>query len=197
MAVALLRTRDSYYSESYTLLLSDEALKLEVLIHDAGEKVYLIGFKGKAVRLNFHYWYRDRAKAVAYAEEFLNDARKRDLEKKQSREQADITLEVGDILVSSWGWEQTNIDYYQVIERVGKCSVRLREVAKEMVENDRINMTGKCVPMPGHYVSELFTRRVVNGKGVNISSFQYARKKDYTLVEGLKIYAADSWTAYA
>ena len=36
----------------------------------------------------------------------------------RSSEEFRRSLRVGDILYSSWGWEQTNIDFYQVIRCV-------------------------------------------------------------------------------
>lgn len=46
---------------------------------------------------------------------------------------------VGDILYSSWGYDQTNVDFFQVVS-VTKASVRVREIAKTCVEgrNDRV-----------------------------------------------------------
>lgn len=43
---------------------------------------------------------------------------------------------VGDILVSSWGYDQTNVDYYQVIA-VTKASVRIREICTRYIASDR------------------------------------------------------------
>ena len=37
-------------------------------------------------------------------------------------------LKVGDVLVSSWGYEQTNLDFYQVIALNGKSMVTVRKV---------------------------------------------------------------------
>ena len=45
----------------------------------------------------------------------------------RSSEEFRRSLRVGDILYSSWGWEQTNIDFYQVIAIRG-CTVRLRQL---------------------------------------------------------------------
>lgn len=39
---------------------------------------------------------------------------------------------VGDILCCSWGYDQTNIDYYQVVA-VTKASVKIREIAAQRV----------------------------------------------------------------
>ncbi|STO91553.1 hypothetical protein [Fluoribacter dumoffii] len=41
-------------------------------------------------------------------------------------------LQINSILYSSWGYDQTNINFYQVIELVGNATVVLRELAQEM-----------------------------------------------------------------
>ena len=41
-------------------------------------------------------------------------------------------LKVGDILYSSWGYDQTNIDFYQVTA-VGVHSVKIREIEQKVV----------------------------------------------------------------
>lgn len=41
---------------------------------------------------------------------------------------------VGDIFAASWGYDQTNVDYFQVVELVGTSSVRVVEVWPEIVE---------------------------------------------------------------
>ena len=43
------------------------------------------------------------------------------------------TLEVGDILVSSWGYDQTNIDYYKIV-RKSAGSVWIQKLKKQYLE---------------------------------------------------------------
>lgn len=43
-------------------------------------------------------------------------------------------VKVGDIFSASWGYEQTNVDFFQVIALVGECSVRVREVYPKMID---------------------------------------------------------------
>ena len=49
-------------------------------------------------------------------------------------------VHVGDIFYSSWGWEQTNIDFYQVVGLRGKHTLQLRELAAASGEDS--HMTG-------------------------------------------------------
>ena len=45
-------------------------------------------------------------------------------------------VKVGDIFVSSWGYDQTNVDFFQVVALCGQSSVRVREVNPPLVEED-------------------------------------------------------------
>ena len=50
----------------------------------------------------------------------------------------------GAIIYSSWGWEQTNIDFYRIEKRSGKF-VTLIPITSDRTSNDG-HMTGKCLP---------------------------------------------------
>lgn len=45
-------------------------------------------------------------------------------------------VKVGDIFYASWGYDQTNVDFFQVIKLVGKTSVRVREVYPTMTKEE-------------------------------------------------------------
>jgi hypothetical protein len=104
------------------------------------------------------------------------------------------SLVVGDVLVNSWGYEQTNVDYYQVTALVGKATVELRIIGKQCVETS--SMVGVCTPLLDSFTSAaVFRKRVVDGC---CARFDYgcASRKDYQLVDGLKVFKPDRWTAY-
>lgn len=44
-------------------------------------------------------------------------------------------VKIGDLFEMSWGYEQTNADFFQVVALVGASSVRVREVRPVMKEN--------------------------------------------------------------
>lgn len=48
-------------------------------------------------------------------------------------------VKVGDFFSASWGWEQTNVNFFQVIALVGESSVRVREVYPEMIEEEAVS----------------------------------------------------------
>lgn len=48
-------------------------------------------------------------------------------------------VQVGDIFHATWGYEQTNNDFFQVVELVGASSVRVREVYPEITESKAVS----------------------------------------------------------
>jgi hypothetical protein len=59
-------------------------------------------------------------------------------------------VKVGDIFVSSWGWDQTNVDFYEVvgITPSGK-SARIVGIRSEIVEQNGYSQ--RVRPVPGSY----------------------------------------------
>ena len=113
-----------------------------------------------------------------YVERYNARILKRQAEKEAYRkEKAEASLKimesihVGDIFEVSWGYEQTNVDFFQVIKITGKNSVKIRQVEPSMISDcpsgpmaaDRtyeIPQNGELLPPSRHSV---FIRDQVNG----------------------------------
>lgn len=108
---------------------------------------------------------------------------------KRAAEKAEALAKVqeGDIFVASWGWEQTNIDAYQVVAKKG-ATVTLREIAVASVEGSEGFMSDRVVPVLNHFIGERFTKRIT-GRGINIDDVRYASPAE----EGKDFYR--SWYA--
>ncbi len=90
-----------------------------------------------------------------------------------SRRGFETSIKVGDILVSSWGWEQTNVDFYQVVERRGKTTVLLRKISRTVTETGY--MSGEAMPVKDNFIGdEVLKKRVQKGEVVKISDSQRA-----------------------
>ena len=48
-------------------------------------------------------------------------------------------VKVGDLFYASWGYEQTNVNFFQVVELVGSSSVRIREVYPELLKDEAVS----------------------------------------------------------
>ena len=82
-------------------------------------------------------------------------------------------LSAGDILVRSWGYDQTNIDFYVVTRRTPK-TVTVREIGKTSQYNNE-TMTSVVMPSPGHFDGEPQRKKIqyYNGQ-VCLNAGQYS-----------------------
>jgi len=87
-------------------------------------------------------------------------------------------VHVGDILVSSWGYDQTNIDFYEIVRATLK-TVALRKLEKKVVRQS--GTSEYVVPVEGKYKGSAFRRKIGDYRGeiwVPISSYEGARLWD-------------------
>lgn len=92
---------------------------------------------------------------------------------------ASSTPKVGDVMVSSWGYEQTNVDFYQVVG-VTAASVKLRKVDSTAVAHSL--GTIQVIASRGRFVTDkVLTKRVrvtENGYAVRMSDYASAHLWD-------------------
>lgn len=77
-------------------------------------------------------------------------------------------IEVGTILETSWGYDQTNVDFYEVVKKTARFAV-VREIAA-MIAEDTAYLVGKKMPIPGKFIGEEIRRKIFNyGNGDQIA----------------------------
>ena len=108
-------------------------------------------------------------KSLARAEEFKAE---RKAKRAAERAEALTSVKEGDIYVASWGWEQTNVDAYQVVAKKG-ATVTLREIGLRSVEGSEGFMSDRVVPFKDWFIGEEFKKRIT-GRHINISDCQTA-----------------------
>ena len=79
--------------------------------------------------------------------------------KKEVRADFVNPFKVDDIFVDSWGYDQTNVNFYQVVEVKAK-SVVLREISYEQIEATG-PMSAEVSPIKDDFCSEPFLKNVV------------------------------------
>lgn len=82
-------------------------------------------------------------------------------------------IATGDILASLWGYEQTNIDFYEVT-RTSTASVWLRPIRAQKTP-DALDMQYMATPCPGDYTGPEF-RRKRDERLIRIDSCSFARR---------------------
>lgn len=66
-------------------------------------------------------------------------------------------VRVGDIYYASWGYEQTNVNFYEVVALKGKKTAVIREIAGECIGG--FSWQGKKRPCRGEYIGPAYTVR--------------------------------------
>jgi len=154
---------------------------VEVYIIENGPNYVAKGFKGKAAKSAFHYKFRTAERMAEYIDEFFADYAKvleykanKKAEDKLKKIEAAAALKVGDIYYSSWGYDQTNIDFYKIVDVKG-AKATLVEIAKKYLEPDS-QYEDKVVPDPDVLVGKPMNK-IVNAYGsFNIASYANAYK---------------------
>jgi hypothetical protein len=117
--------------------------------------------KAKFPKPEFHYRFRSKERIEEYVNEFIN----RKLEIKQfkekkkeairkAKEEMNHSFKIGQILYDSWGYEQTNIDFYQVTAVLPK-SIEVKRIASKYAKNQPSgysSMSAFVVPVPDAFV---------------------------------------------
>ena len=121
---------------------------------------------------------------IARAEEYKAE---RKAKRAAEKVEAVANVKEGDIFVASWGWEQTNVDAYQVVEKKG-ATVTLREIGLESVEGSEGFMSDRVRPAKDIFIGEAFKKRIA-GKHINVDDIRCA----FIAEEGKEFYR--SWYA--
>lgn len=171
--------------------------------HGTGKQCMVI-YQGKSAKPWHRYSFKNRSaalKSLAYyaseAERIAATAAQRAAERRSNLAKPH-TLKVGDVLESSWGYDQTNIDYYQITQVIGKRTVEVREIGRQ--SQDTGWLTGRCVPAPGEFTGAPMRKQVDVHGDVNVLSAAYgrARKIEPTAtIAGVNCYPSRAWSAYA
>jgi hypothetical protein len=128
---------------------------LRVLRDEKGGRPVAKAWKPKAKNPMFNYVFRSMEEREAYIAGVVKDyenAQARKAEYRAERATGDLTLaNPGVIFCYSWGYEQTNVEYYQVIARHGQL-VTLREIGCESVPGSAGPMSDSVRPLKDAFV---------------------------------------------
>lgn len=138
------------------------------------ERLTAIFFKGRSNKPTWHYRFSSVeamknkvTETISRLMSWEDMKEKRKIERRKEKEE----IKVGDIFNSSWGYEQTNVEFYQVIEKVGQ-TLTLQEIKKELKqESGYSSMAGMVRAIKDAFVGESFKTR-----SLKIKDFIYLSK---------------------
>lgn len=198
----------------------------EVYTYSRAGGIYAVGFRGTAGKPAFHYRFKDEQRREAHIAQFFTGLQEHSNSVAERRKAASAfrhDVKVGDIFRASWGYDQTNIDYYEVVALIGQHMAEVREIQQQSKETGWLQ--GDCVPAPGKWATEAdysdvgkahhaehgyyprkdkAPKRFKIQQGyqgepcIRVASYCHAtRVKPVAEIAGVKMYGTSHWTAYA
>lgn len=106
-------------------------------------------------------------------------------ERKQARKDFKNPAKIGDLLCASWGYDQTNIDFYQVTQVKGKM-VEVREIGGHSVEGsgqshgmaDQVKVVKDSFVKDSEPISRLVKQSAYGDYYINVDQVRSAFKTD-------------------
>ena len=177
--------RESYLPKDNPTLEQREGLPegLEVWTYESpnsfGKPAYYgTAFVGKSQKPLWHYRFRDaknRDEQITETIKIYQEKRARRAEQHAERSEFQHDYKVGDILVGSWGYDQTNQSWYEVVEVPSPKMVVLREISGKIVHSEQ--QSDRVVANPGHYIGPAI-KKIPGPHGVRIESYLTVHKWD-------------------
>jgi hypothetical protein len=201
--------REFYFRKGATKVVDKKsdavAYVSEYLVSKTGAKRYQATvFYGKQTKPVANYTYvseERRNKAVAEYFEGRQKSMAFKVEQRTKRTSWVPDYKVGELLRTSWGYDQTNVEYFEVVQVKGKY-VWLREIAQKRSATG--HDCGQTVPLPGQYLKPRFEgdkqgetiRRLAQQSGVRICDVRSASRCTPKMVAGVPVYSPVYWSSY-
>jgi len=113
----------------------------------------------------------------------------------KNEDAANAAYELGDVFYSSWGYEQTNVNFYQLISKKGKSTLVFREL-NTLTSFDG-SMDGTKKPILNDFKSEKEHVCRINKNGwIKIGGSQALSPAPYSEINGNLAYKALSFSSY-
>jgi hypothetical protein len=128
--------------------------------HTGKEKWHAVAFAGKRQKPDWNYTFSSEEQARRYIAEHAESRRKSIAaadERKAARSniRAADHYKVGDLLYTSWGYDQTNIDFYKVVRVLDKSVEIVAIGAKDLTVDGGVGpLAGYCSPDPSIEIRE-------------------------------------------
>jgi hypothetical protein len=188
-----------YIPKGYELIAKDERFGFEVW-GQLQPRVVAMAYGGKRSKPDWYYRFADEKRLHQKIEETLRGYMQSAEMKAEwkAKRSAPHDVQVGDVFRASWGYDQTNIDYYQCTRVIG-AMIEVREIGSDREETGF--MQGQCVPMMNQFIGEPMRKKVSMAGGepsFSVSSYANAHRiKPVADIGGAKVYGSSHWTSYA
>jgi hypothetical protein len=125
-----------------------------VYVYERIGKPYAMGFLPKAQKPVFNHRYSTLKSREQRVRDFFEGvtAHKNLIAERRKARNAPHNVEVGAIFYTSWGYEQTNVDFYQVTRVISDRSVEVRKIGQNSTNTG--SDTGYCVAVKDAFLEK-------------------------------------------
>lgn len=143
-----------------------------VYAYTQGQRLFAIAYRGKRAKPDWHFRFRNEERRDQRTKEFFAslDAHAQYKAEQRKQRQQPHSLVVGDVIYNSWGYDQTNIDFYEVVKTSANF-VWLQPIFRDVEETGF--MCGQTTAIPGSCHGEVTQHRVTVYKDCNSVHFEY------------------------
>lgn len=143
-----------------------------------GTKYTAMVFAGKRSKYDKYYGFKTAERRDEYVKQYFEDiaasyeAKKKYAEKKKAMaaENQD-KYEVGKILYSLWGYDQTNIDFYQIVKKT-KSMIVIHQIGKEYLDT-KYASEDLVMPVKDYFIGKEMKKKV-GPYGVTLNTYANA-----------------------
>jgi hypothetical protein len=146
--------RQFYTPRTATLTIDQPEKGIQVFEYQTGTRPAAIAFAGKAMKPAWHYSFHSPTERTQKINLWLQSLEAWETAKEQRRQAArqDIdAVKVGDIYYHTWGYDQTNVNFYQVTSRTAS-TFTVRELRQDVKETGF--MCGQAVPLRDDFLEK-------------------------------------------
>ncbi len=129
-----------------------------------------MGFAGNTSKPSYWRSFNTTERMESFIDAWVTEKTERE-QRKTARKTQDHGLVVGDIVCTTWGWEQTNVSFFQVVKVPTAKSVVIREI-KGKREEEGQSMSGISWPVKDAFLNEKEVMKRAQGTHV-VSGFDY------------------------
>jgi hypothetical protein len=129
----------------------------------------------------FNYRFRSAERMAEFCMEWIerverniNAEKARKEQKKLAQQNMKHSFQVGQVLYNSWGYDQTNINFYQIVG-VKEKSIIIREIASSYVAGSEGFMCANVKPVENAFIGEPILKKVIVSVGYNENVSYYIK----------------------
>jgi hypothetical protein len=159
----------SFYTSGYQKMDPDvyggEVAGFEAYTKNMAGNPYAMVFFGKQSKPVWHTWFFGEEAMIKNIKESANNWKNHNKRKQAERDKKKAyvpKVKIGDIFRTSWGYDQTNVDFYQVINNPSPHFVEVKEIKQDLKETGF--MCGQTRPLKDQFIENapVMRKKVLN-----------------------------------